>query len=266
MARLRSRRSRLFPPAPRPRVLSPAEATAIKARPWPRLPWWLWLAVAVTTAAMVAVALGLVRQGGQADMPLGASRSPPAAGRSHDVGDYLVPALDPANRARVVRQHPACARLAPVNLAGTPGEVLLLERAAERTCGLRSTEGVQRARDGLARARTTVAFAEFKLTGNESTTRFGPDGPLVLVNGKFSQARSLPERIATLLVHEGVHVADGGPPTAAAELAADRAQLDACQRLLPDPEEWNVSCRDAAALLALGEARALDELRRAGYR
>ena len=265
MASFRLRRPRLLPPAPRPRALSAAEAAAVKARPWPRLPWWLWLAVVVSTAAMVAVAVGLVGQGGRAEVRLGARRSAPGGGQSHGVGDYRVPALDPANRARVVRRHPACLRLAAVTLAGTPGEVLLLERAADRTCALRSTEGVQRARDGLSRARATVAFAEFQLTGNESTTRFGPDGPLVLVNGKFSQARSLPERIATLLVHEGVHLADGGPPTAAGELAADRAQLDACQRLLPDPDQWNVSCRDAAALLALGEPRALEALRRAGY-
>lgn len=265
MARFRFRRPR-FPPAPRPHVLSPAEAAAVKARPWPRLPWWLWLAVVVTTTAMVTVAVGLVRQGGQADVPLGARRPAPAGRLSHDTGDYRVPALDPANRARVVRRHPACARLAGVTLAGTPGEVLLLEQAADRTCGLRSTEGVQRARNGLSRAAATVAFAEFQVTGNESATQFGPDGPLVLVNGKFSQTHSLPERIATLLVHEGIHVADGGPPSAAAELAADRAQLDACRRLLPDPDEWNVSCRDGAALLALDEAGALDELRRAGYR
>ncbi|HEV8651053.1 MAG TPA: hypothetical protein VG276_17110 [Actinomycetes bacterium] len=266
MARSRFRRPWLLPPAARPRVLSTAEAAAVKARPWPRLPWWLWLAVVATTVAMVTVAVGLVGQGGQPDVPLGARRPAPVGRLSHDVGDYRVPALDPANRARVTRRHPDCARLATVTLAGTPGEVLLLEQAADRTCGLRSTEGVRRARDGLSRAAATVAFAEFQVTGNESTTLFAPGGPLVLVNGKFSQTHSLPERIATLLVHEGVHVADGGPPTAAGELAADRAQLDACQRLLPDPEEWNVSCRDAAALLALGETGALDQLRRAGYR
>jgi hypothetical protein len=264
VVRLRFRRPRLLPPALPPRVLSPAEAAAIKARPWPRLPWWLWLAVVVTSAVMVAVTLGLLGRGGQAQVGLGARRPPPAGQLSHDVGDYRVPALDPSNQARVVRRHPGCARLAEITLAGTPGEILLLERAAERTCGLRSTEGIRRARDGLTRARATVAFAEFEVTGNESATRFGPDGPLVLVNGKFSQARSVPERIATLLVHEGVHVAAGGPPTAAAELAANQAQLDACQRLLP-PDQWNVSCRDAAELLALGQARALDELRRAGY-
>ena len=49
----------------RPRRLSPEEAAALKARPWPRLPWWLWLAVAVTTVAMVVVAAssGVSRRG-----------------------------------------------------------------------------------------------------------------------------------------------------------------------------------------------------------
>jgi hypothetical protein len=252
--------------APRPRVLSQAEAAAIKARPWPRLPWWLRLAAAATTAAMVAAAVGLVHQGRQADVPLGGRRSAPAGQLSHGVGELRVPALDARNQALVVRRHPGCPRLAGATLAGTPGEVGLLERAAELTCALRSTPGVERARNGLSGARAMVAFAEFQRTGNESTTRFGADGPLVLVNGRFSQRNSLPERIATLLVHEGAHLADGAPPTAQHELAADRAQLGACQLLFPDRDNWNVSCQDAQDLLALGEVGALGELRRAGYR
>ncbi len=262
----RFRRPRLLPPAPRPRVLSRAEAVAVKTRPWPRLPWWLWAAAAVAGTAMVVVSLGLVRHAGRADVLPGARRSPPAGQLTHDVGGYRVPALDPANRALVVRRHPSCPRLAAVTLVGTAGEVRLLELAAERTCALRSTPGIQRAREGLARARATVVFAEFQVSGNESATRLGPGGPLVLVNGQFSQLHSAPERTAVLLVHEGVHVADGRPPTADGELAADQAQLDACVRLYAAPDRSNVSCQDAASLLALGEARALDELRRAGYR
>jgi hypothetical protein len=112
----------------------------------------------------------------------------------------------------------------------------------------------------------TVVFAEFRLSGNESTSRFDTDGPVVLVNGKFSQGP--PERVAVLLIHEGSHLADGGPPDAAAELAADRAQDDACKRLFSGPGSLgpNRSCLEAASLLAAGEARALAALRVAGYR
>lgn len=252
-------------PAPQPRQLTPVEAAAIKSRPWPHLPWWLWLVVAVTTGLMAAVALSLVGAHRQA-APLGAGRSAPAGQFSHDVGEVRVPALDAANRARVTRRHASCPRLAGLTLVGTPGEVDLLAAAADRVCGLRSTEPIDRARRALDDDRATVVFAEFRASGNESTTRFGPGGPMVLVNGKFSRGPA--ERVAVLLVHEGAHLAAGGPPDAAGELAAVRAQADACQRLFGDQARLgpNRSCLDAAALLRAGETRALAALRAAGYR
>jgi hypothetical protein len=252
-------------PAPRPRPLTPAEAAAIKARPWPRLPWWLWLVVAATSALMVTVALSLVGANRPA-VPLGADRSPPSGQYSHGVGEARVPALEEANRARVTRRHPDCPRLGGLTLVGTPGEVDLLAAAADRVCGLRTTEPIDRARRALDRARATVAFAEFRASGNESTTRFAPDGPTVLVNGKFSAGPA--ERVAVLLVHEGAQVAAGGPVDAAGELAAVRAQADACQRLFTGGGGLgpNRSCLAAADLLAAGEARALAALRAAGYR
>ena len=79
-----------------------------------------------------------------------------------------------------------------------------------------------------------VQFAEFELGINESTTVFGQGRPVVLVNGKF-QVGGRPERIAALLVHEGSHLADGGPPTAAAELLARKAELEACSPATCDP-------------------------------
>jgi hypothetical protein len=252
-------------PAPQPRRLTAAEAAAIKARPWPRLPWWLWLVAAATTVATVAVAVALV-SGNHPAAPLGAGRSAPGGRFSHDVGEARIPALDQANRAVVTRRHPGCPRLAGLTLAGTPGELDLLAAAADRVCGLRSTAPVERAREALDRDRVTVAFAEFRASGNESTTRFARDGASVLVNGKFSRGPA--ERVAVLLVHEGSHVADGGPPDAAGELAAVRAQADACQRLFTGQEQLgpNRSCLDGDALLAAGEARALAALRAAGYR
>ena len=105
-------------PVPQPRRLKAAESAAIKARPWPRLPWWLWLVVAATTATMVAVAVSLVAADRSAT-PLGAGRSPPAGLFSHDVGDVRVPALEEANRSLVVRRHPTCPRLTGATLVGT---------------------------------------------------------------------------------------------------------------------------------------------------
>jgi hypothetical protein len=263
VARLRFRPPRL-PTGGRPRRLTEAEAAALKARPWPRLPWWLWLAVVVTTGAAVLVALALVRAAPEPLAPA-AGRSPPAGRLAHDVGAYRVPALDPVNRQRLVRRQAGCPRLDGVTLVGAAGEVELLEAAAERLCGLRSTAPVERARGALQRSRAVVAFAEFELGINESTTMFGPGPPTVLVNGKF-QLGGRAERITALLVHEGSHVADGGPPNAAQELAARKAELEACQRLFAGDVQPNRGCADAAALLADDDANALEQLRKAGYR
>jgi hypothetical protein len=253
-----------LPAIGRPRRLTPAEAAALKARPWPRLPWWLWLAAVVTTAAMVVVAVGLFRAAPE-PLPVAARRSPPTAGQSHGVGGYRVPALDPANRDRLVRRQAGCPRLSALTLVGTAGEVALLEAAAERVCALRSTAPIERARGALQRAAAEVRFAEFELGINESTTLLGSARPVVLVNGKF-QVGGRPERIAALLVHEGSHVADGAPPTAAAELAARKAELAACERLFSGEVQPNRSCADAAALLGRDDATVIEELGKAGYR
>jgi predicted Zn-dependent protease len=111
-----------------------------------------------------------------------------------------------------------------------------------------------------------VAFAEFQLSINESTTRFGSGPPEVFVHAKFQQGDAAPERVAAVLAHEGSHVADGRPPTAAAELAARKAELEACGKLFTGDVQPNRGCADAAALLATDDAGALARLKEAGYR
>jgi hypothetical protein len=261
----RFRRPRL-PPLGRPRRLNPAEVAAIKSRPWPRLPWWLWLAAIATTVTMVVVALALLNQRGSEPVGVGGRRPPPVDGLTHGVGANRVPALEPANASRVERRRASCPRLANLTLVGTPGEVALLSQAADRTCALRSTPAIERARAALDRPGVQVAFAEFQISTVESTTRLEPPPPTVLVTGAFSQRT--PQRIATVLIHEGAHLAAGRPPTAADELDADRAELDACQRLFPPGGGVtpNQDCRDAAQLLSSADADALRALRAAGYR
>jgi hypothetical protein len=261
-------RSRFRPPrlpaVGRPRRLAPAEAAALKARPWPRLPWWLWLAVLVTSVAMVVVAVGLFGAAPE-QLPVAARRSPPTEGQSHGVGDVRVPALAPDNRDRLVRRQAGCPRLDAVTLVGSAAEVALLDAAAGKLCALRSTAPIQRARDGLQEARAVVQFAEFELGINESTTVFGQGRPTVLVSGKFQLGGAGAERVAVVLVHEGSHVADARPPTAAAELAARKAELEACGRLFGGGVQPNRGCADAAALLATDDATALQKLKEAGY-
>ena len=226
--RARFRRPRL-PGAGGPRRLNHDEVAALKARPWPRLPWWLWLAVVVTTVAMVLVTTGLFRAVPD-QLPVAARRSPPAGDLSHGVGAIRVPVLERQNQGLLVRRHAGCPRLDRVTLVGTAAEVALLDAAADQLCALRSTAPVQRAREGLQQAGVTVSFAEFELSINESTTDFATKPPTVMVHAKFQQGGAAAERVAVVLAHEGSHVADGGPPTAAADLDARKAELDACGR------------------------------------
>lgn len=264
-SRLRSPRRPRLPAVGRPRRLSPDEVAAIRARPWPRLPWWLWLAVVLTTVTMVVVGVGIF--GTVPDqLPVAARRSPPTATQSHGVGDLRVPILEPENRDRLVRRHASCPRLDQVTLVGTAGEVALLDAAATKLCALRSTAPIQRARSGLQDARAVVQFARFELTINESTTVFGAGPPQVMVHSKFQQGEAAADRVAVVLVHEGAHVADGGPPDAAGELAARTAELDACGRLFTGGAQPNRGCADAAALLSGDDASAIQRLKEAGYR
>jgi hypothetical protein len=262
MARFRPPR---LPAAGRPRRLSPEEAAALKARPWPRLPWWLWLAALLTSVAMVVVAAGLFRAAPE-PLPVAARRSPPSGDASHGVGQVRVPALAPGLADRLVRRKAGCPRLDQVTLVGSAAEVALLDEAAGKVCALRSTPPVERARAGLQEAEAVVQFAEFELGINESTTVFGQGAPTVLVNGKFQLGQAGPGRVAVLLVHEGSHVAGGGLPTAAAELEARTAELEACGRLFDDQVQPNRGCADATALLAGDDADALRQLKEAGYR
>ena len=260
----RLRRPRL-PSLGRPRRVSSEEAAALKARPWPRLPWWLWLAAAVSTLILVATVVGIFRTVPD-QLPPAARRSPPAQGLSHGVGEISVPILLPANRDRLVRRQASCPRLDRLTLVGTAGEVALLDAAATKLCALRSTPPIQRARTGLQEAGAVVSFAEFQLSINESTTRFGAGAPQVLVHAKFQQGAAAPERVAAVLAHEGGHVADGRPPSAADELRARQSELEACDRLFGAGVQPNRGCADAAALLAEDDAAAIRRLKEAGYR
>lgn len=251
---------------PRARPLSDEEVQELRRRPWPKLPWWLWLTAAVTTAAAVAATVLLLQVPDPEQVPLGARRSPPPAGgdRSHGVGAWLAPALDPANQERVARHEAGCDRLEGVTVAGAPEDAALLRLAAREACAFRSTPLIDAARQGLRERRAVVAFAGFEATGNESTLLF--DTPrqgqvTVLVNGKFQ--RGDPERVAVLLIHEGVHAAAGPTGSAEDELAARQAELAACRQAFPVWREANRGCRDAEALL--NQPDPLAELQRAGY-
>jgi hypothetical protein len=261
-----------FLPRTSPRKLGAAEVAAIKQRPWPRLPWWLWTVVVLALAAAVVVAtLILVTATSRpAEISLGARRSPPGAGLTHDVGPWTAAALRPG-QAGVVVERATCPRLANLRLAGTPAEVSSLREAASAVCALRSTGGIDAARTGLDQADAVVAFADFTATGNESTAVLRPAEGLqlhgarvaVLLNAKFR--RNAAARAVPLLIHEGAHLA-AGAEDAEAEVAAREAEVIACDRVFAlGGLEPNRGCEDARALLAPGRDEALAELRAAGY-
>lgn len=268
---------------PRPRKLAPAEISAIRARPWPRLPLWLWLVAGLSALAMVTVAGALVLRPGPEEVTvrLGARRSPPADGLTHGVGAWRAPALEQPTATDAEVGRAECPRLDRITLVGTGSDVRLLREAAGKVCALRSEGGIDQARAALNQWTVVVAFAGFTATGNESTMLLDPSRSsarrldlrgtqvAVLVNGKF--AGGAPERIAALLVHEGAHLAHSGGAALAGEatdeLAARRVELAACNRLFPPGGALrpNRGCQDARALVDLDEAGALAELRAAGY-
>ncbi len=261
-----------FLPRTSPRKLGEAEVAAIKQRPWPRLPWWLWTVVilALAGAVVVATLILVTATSRPADIRLGARRSPPGAGLTHDVGPWSAAALRPG-RAGVVVERATCPRLADLRLAGTPAEVGSLRQAASAVCALRSTGGIDPARTALDEADAVVAFADFTATGNESTAVLRPAEGLqlhgarvaVLLNAKFRSNAAV--RAVPLLVHEGAHLAEGADD-AEAELAARQVEVIACDRVFPPGGlEPNRGCGYARDLLAPGRDEALIELRAAGY-
>jgi len=281
-ARVRFRRPS-FRRIGRPRKLTPEEAAALAARPWPRLPWWLWAVAAVAVAGLLVAVVGLLGQAGPPAPRLGERRSPPGGGLTHDLGAWRSAALAPAaQRQGFGRGAATCPRLAGVTLAGTPSQVELLRLATDEVCALRSVDGVDAARTGLREARAVVAFAIYERSGNESAALLAPPAgqqvslggarAAVLLNPKFTEGEPgvAAKRIAVLLVHEGAHLAAGtAPPTAEGELAARHAEVAACDLLFPEGARGPKAtrgCQDARELLRGGDPAALAELRASGYR
>jgi hypothetical protein len=121
-------------------------------------------------------------------------------------------------------------------------------------------DDVLRSIRALAGAR--VRFALFTRTGDLSTTDLSQNRILLALALSRSNAPAGP--LAPLLIHEGYHLATGGPVTAAREFGARRVEYDAC-RLLFEEKVFPRGCDDARDIVALGEARAVELLVRAGY-
>lgn len=200
-------------------------------------------------------------------LPLELRRSPPTGTFTHDVVRARlldVPSPLPSFR-------PPCPEVAGLVIEGGEGAV---ERLASRPdgraaiqllCPLARSEPttspeLQQAVRALATAR--IRFALFTRTGDLSTADLLDRRILLAV--ALSRVNVDPATIAPLLAHEGYHLAQGLPVTAAQEFRARVAELAACRHIV-DVDEFPRGCREADAIIRLGEERAVGLLVRAGF-
>lgn len=215
--------------------------------------WFVVLAVVSVPVAIAVFVAAFVMMGSADEMPVAERRPPPAAGLTHDVGEFAVGDTEP-----VAWDAGECPLLAGVRIAGHSADLAALAAGLEALC----TADLDRASAERVRAFAggggVVRFAVFEATGVDSAADL--DGQRILVNGKFAQ--STPAWIAPLVVHD-VTLLDLGPEQAAAALAARQAEAAVCEQLFGDGLASR-ACDDAAALVAADDP--LADLQAAGYR
>ncbi|HVE98752.1 MAG TPA: hypothetical protein VNA12_06200 [Mycobacteriales bacterium] len=244
-------------PDPR-RVGEGARPTA--RRPWPRLPRWLLVGVALALVAFAVLATLAVRRIlDEETQPLFERRSAPAAGQqSHAVGTV-----------RASQESPVPVRCGVVTglqvAADDQVRPTLVEAITEGLCerlGSYEPELADRVVEA-ARRGTVISFGVFAKTGEDSTT-LASDPPRVVLNNRF--AGSFKGFLLPLLAHELWH-AGGGDVTAADEFAARLVEDEVCNDLrIRTSRTVSRSCSDARAIVRRGRAAAIEELRAVGYR
>lgn len=194
-------------------------------------------------------------------------RSPPTGTFTHDVFHArLVDAPSPLPPFR-----PPCPAVAGLVIEGGAGAI---ERLGSRPDGFAAVQQLcpfarpdrivppelQQAVRALAGAR--IRFALFTRTGDLSTADLSSRRILLAV--ALSRVNVDQRTIAPLLAHEGYHLAQGAPVTAAQEFRARVAELAACRFIL-DARDFPRGCREADAIVRLGEERAVALFARAGF-
>ena len=228
----------------------------VTRRPWPRLPRWFWLVVALTVLAFAALgAYALNRIFSFEPQPVFARRTPPAVGaQSHDVGEFR--ASDAA------REAVACGVITGLQVQGDDVVRPLLADALRGLCRRlgaldpRLAERIKAAAD----QRSVISFGVFERTGDASTTVVGSP-PRILINTSYAGA--FKGYLLQVLAHELWH---GGSAsvTAEEELTARKIEHSMCER---QPEIQSIrGCDEAKAIVTAGDAAALEGLRDAGYR
>ncbi len=214
--------------------------------------WFVILAMASVPAAIAVLVTAFLLMGAD-EVPVAERRPPPAAGLTHDIGEFAVGDSDP-----VAWDAGDCAALDGVRIAGHAADLAVLSAGLEALCTVDLAPATAERVRAFAAADGIVRFGVFEATGVDSAAEL--DGGQILVNAKFSQ--TTPAWIAPLVVHDAT-LLDGDPDRAETALAARRAEAAVCAALF-ESSLPSRACEDAAALLAADDP--LGELRAAGYR
>lgn len=228
----------------------------VSRRPWPRLPRWFWLLVALSVVAFAALGtFALRRIFSFEEQPVFERRTPPLAGeQSHHVGEF---------RASSDEVQPvACGVITGLKVQGDDVVRPLLADALGGLCrrlGALDPRLADRIAEAAAEG-TVVSFGVFERTGEASTTIAGTP-PRILVNTSYAGA--FKGYLLGVLTHELWH---GGAVdvTAAEELAARRVEREICL-LVPEIRSIR-GCAEAGEIAEMPEGEALRRLRDAGYR
>jgi len=196
------------------------------------------------------------------EIALGQRRSPPAGSFSHDVllqRLVAVPTPLPSYAGP-----PGCDAAGVIIEGGVPARDRI-DRVLRPLCEAeRASTNPQfhLAMKALATAR--IRFALFSRTGNLSTADLGARRILLAIALSRENVPAGP--IAPLLVHEGYHLSQGLPFSAAQEYEARVAEYAACI-VLPgfDAKHFPRDCSDARDIIRLGRAGAIALLVSAGY-
>lgn len=218
-----------------------------------------WFVLAMIPLVVVALAVTVwAFAAGRRDPLSAAERRPPGTAEvTHDRGGAAL-----AESTESVAG-PGCA--AGIDLVGDAGGRATGRRALAAVCQLLAGRDLETAQEGLrnwVEHDGVLRVAVFELNGLDSSARVEDGRVVIEVNGKFQFEDAT--RAAPVILHELVHLGQGWPGkpvTASQELAAVRAQAQACDVLvLREPPR---GCLDVNELLNASDP--LGQIRDAGY-
>jgi hypothetical protein len=225
----------------------------------------MYLFLGTGVAAVGVIVWLLVSPPTPSQLEIAARRSGPTGSVTHDVVE-LAPAPAPTPPPGF---EPPCDSVAGVFIHGGEAAQNRLGFVLESyLCPIATDERkapeVKQAIAALKDA--TIRFGLFRRTGEQSTADINTR--TIYVNVDLARTSVDPIVIGPLIAHEAWHLFAGasGPVTAAQEFGARRAELQACRAIYSSPDrEPSRGCLDAQAIVALGEARAVELLARSGF-